>query len=209
MVNAMIPQITNNILHLSKSLAALDAILMQDWELRYYSHNSNWSYREEMGSMRTGSGDHYYILFNSSGIVIKGFCKNIHSETQFIKINALYDEMPACFTESFLKEPAFQTGLVTFVLWKLNDETQWTIRQSSCASAGECAKSLLMILEGNPFTYKSWAEKYYERNIIIDTVIDIYKHVPVTEVLAKRLNPNTNTMLLKTDLHEIGYPCVL
>jgi hypothetical protein len=58
---------------LSQSLAMLDAILSPDWEFRYYSFNSKWNAGEMMASMRNGSGDDYFILFNSSGAIIKGF----------------------------------------------------------------------------------------------------------------------------------------
>src|SRR6185369_15285801 len=58
---------------LSQSMAMLDAILSPDWEYRYYSFNSNWAPDEMMASMRNGSGDEYFILFNSIGAIIKGF----------------------------------------------------------------------------------------------------------------------------------------
>ena len=40
-----------------QSLALLDAILMPDWEYRYYSFDANWSDEEMLASMRDGSGD--------------------------------------------------------------------------------------------------------------------------------------------------------
>jgi len=50
---------------LCQSLATLDAIISPDWEYRYYSFNSKWADGEMMASMRNGSGDDYFILFNS------------------------------------------------------------------------------------------------------------------------------------------------
>ena len=58
---------------LSQSLAMLDAILSPDWEDRYYSFNSKWGKNEMTASMTDGSGDDYFILFNSQGAIIKGF----------------------------------------------------------------------------------------------------------------------------------------
>jgi hypothetical protein len=51
----------------------LDAILEPEWEYRYYSFNSRWSPGEMMASMRDGSGDGYFILFDKHGAAIKGF----------------------------------------------------------------------------------------------------------------------------------------
>jgi len=53
----------NNLLKKTKSLAMLDAIYCQQWDLRYFSHNSKWGEKEEMSSMRSGEGDDYFILF--------------------------------------------------------------------------------------------------------------------------------------------------
>jgi hypothetical protein len=58
---------------LSKALAMLDAILSPEWEYRYYSCNGKWAPGETMASMRNGSGDGYFILFNGHGAAIKGF----------------------------------------------------------------------------------------------------------------------------------------
>src|SRR5262249_50472332 len=58
---------------LLQSLAMLDAILCPEWDLRYYSFNSRWSKGKQMGSMRNGSGDDFFALFNASGCFLKGF----------------------------------------------------------------------------------------------------------------------------------------
>lgn len=55
------------LLQLSKALAMLDAVLSPEWEYRYYSFNSKWDLGESMASMRNGSGDEYFILFNKHG----------------------------------------------------------------------------------------------------------------------------------------------
>lgn len=40
-VVAMLPDIAN-LIRISKAIAMLDAILCEEWEMRYYSFNSNW-----------------------------------------------------------------------------------------------------------------------------------------------------------------------
>ena len=58
---------------LCQSLATLDAIISPEWDYRYYSFNSKWAEGKMMASMRNGSGDDYFILFNSQGAIMKGF----------------------------------------------------------------------------------------------------------------------------------------
>jgi len=48
-------------------MAMLDAILMPEWEYRYYSFNAQRGEGEMMGSMRDGAGDEFFALFNGHG----------------------------------------------------------------------------------------------------------------------------------------------
>jgi hypothetical protein len=68
----MLPDI-DALRRLSQSLAMLDAIISPQWEFRYYSFNSTWGSGEMMASMRNGSGDDYFLLFNAAGAILKGF----------------------------------------------------------------------------------------------------------------------------------------
>lgn len=45
-----------------QSLAMLDAILMADWEFRYFSFNAKWGAGEMMASMRNGAMRNIIIL---------------------------------------------------------------------------------------------------------------------------------------------------
>ena len=63
----------DGLIQLCKALAMLDAILSPEWDYRYYSFNSKWGPGEMMASMRNGSGDEYFILFNEHLAAMKGF----------------------------------------------------------------------------------------------------------------------------------------
>jgi hypothetical protein len=63
----------DDLIRLSKGLAMLDAILSPEWEYRYYSFDSKWRPGVLMASMRNGSGDGVFILFDKHGAAIKGF----------------------------------------------------------------------------------------------------------------------------------------
>ena len=55
-----------------QSMAMLDAILSPEWQFRYYAFNTAWSTGEQMGSMRNGSGDHFFAHFGSAGYGSRG-----------------------------------------------------------------------------------------------------------------------------------------
>lgn len=56
-----------------QAAAMLEAILMPEWEYRYYSYNAHWDEKEQMASMRDGEGEHYFALFQPEGLIIKGY----------------------------------------------------------------------------------------------------------------------------------------
>ncbi len=115
---------------LSQSLAMLDAILSPEWEFRYYSFNSKWSESEMMASMRDGSGDEYFILFNSHGAIIKGFAHEspmspFGDEPPKVWRGVL-DDVPSEF-QDFLSEPAFEIEATTFCIWRRYSDSSWQV----------------------------------------------------------------------------------
>ena len=83
-----------------------------------------------MASMRNGSGDGYFILFNQYGAIIKGFAHESlmspwGSESEQVWPGVL-DEVPSEF-QSFLQEPAFSITEATFCIWRRSDDEAWKI----------------------------------------------------------------------------------
>jgi len=106
---------------LSQSLAILDAVFSPEWECRYYSFNSKWDEGEMMASMRNGSGDEYFILFNDKGAIIKGFAHEspmspYANDAEKVWAGVL-DDVPSDF-KRFLSEPAFSIEDTTFCIWR-------------------------------------------------------------------------------------------
>jgi hypothetical protein len=184
---------------MSQSIAMLDAVIMQDWELRYYSFNAAWSPSNQMASMRNGSGDHYSILFTPSGAAMKGFCHEFGSKPN------CYDGLPQIFEQPFLREPAFVTTDVSFACWNLGQE--WVIRPPDTFAGGECADTLLDVFQG-PEKYQKWAEGYYERQIPLPIVRSVFNHEPLNDRMLAELNSGIDRTQLATDLKEIGYPVI-
>jgi len=195
----------------TRSLATLDTILEPEWEFRYYSFNSKWDKGEQLASMRDGSGSFYFILFNSSGSIIKGFDREsplgIYNEANGTPWPGVLDSVPSAFNE-FLTEPAFFVGEATFCLWREFNDDLW--RTGSIAFPNEedpdGSERLLYILDGDPLTFKEWAEGYHEKSIPIDSIGKIYEHRPLTDELVQSLNPGIEMKDVIEDVEEIGYP---
>src|SRR5580704_9989743 len=104
-----------------KGLAVLDAILMLEWEFRYFSFEVNWAPNERMASMRNGSGDDRFICFAPGGVFFKTFWHEYPHEDP----KRIFAGLPERLS-SQLAEPVFETELVTFGGW--HDGAAWTLR---------------------------------------------------------------------------------
>jgi hypothetical protein len=196
---------------LSQSLAMLDAIMFPEWEFRYYSFNSKWGEGEMTASMRDGSGDEYFILFNPHGAVMKGFAHESPMSPYAAESgkpwSSVLDEVPDEFKD-FLSEPAFSIGDVTFCLWRKNTDSSWQVGSIDYPEGNDPdgSEELLFILDGQPSTYKEFAEEYYDRAVDLAAVGYVYQHKPLTDEIIKMLNADVSKGDLKSDIEEIGYP---
>ena len=201
----------DDLLRISKALAMLDAILSPEWDLRYYSFDSRWAPGEMMASMRNGSGDEYFILFNQQGAAIKGF----DHEAIMSPWNSdegdiwpgMYDGVPDEFS-SFLNEPAFSIEDVTFCLWRRYGDATWQ-RGAVTFPPGDDpdgSEWMLEILAGDPKTYQRFAGEYYEVDLTLPVIEDVYGLKPLTQKLVRGLNREVTVERLESDAVEIGYP---
>ena len=208
---SLLPDI-NNLKLLSQALAMLDAILEPDWDMRYYSFNAHWETDEAMASMRDGSGDDYFILFNPTGAILKGFAhESMMSPYQSTPPRVwpgVLDNVPEIFS-AFLLEPAFTVSDTTFCIWRTQHDASWQQGNIQFPDAvdpnGSADLHLLAILDGNPQTYQQWAEGYYERLVNLSAVTQIYEHRPLSQEIVKLLNAGTSLSDVADDAKEIGY----
>lgn len=201
-----------HLLALLQSLATLDAIMSpNDWDARYYSFNSKWSRAEQMGSMRNGSGDEFYALFNCAGCFIKGFAHESATSLFKSQLSQLWpgmlSDLPADFL-SGLNEPAFSMSEATFCIWRLFTDESWSHGPISFTDGDDPDGSayLLGILDGQPKTYCQFAEDYWESTLPFESVLHVYNHLPITESIVSSLNAETDLRAISNDLAEIGYP---
>jgi len=189
---------------LLQSLAMLDAILMPEWQYRYYSFNAHWRPREMMGSMRDGSGDELFALFTMHGAFLKGFAHE--SDAAAVPSQHFYRDLPIQFQQSS-REPAFAPDDVTFCLWRLIDEPHWscsTVALGSCYDA-DGSSEMLSMFDGVPGTYRAWAIEYYGRDTPLQAIDSVYQHRPLTEQLVVALNPRQSLQRLSSEIVAIGY----
>ena len=199
----------------SQSLAALDAILSPEWQYRYFSFDSRWDRREELASMRNGSGDEYSIVFAPVGAYARGFDHESEMSPYVQSPRAVWpgviDDVPAEF-QQYVAEPAFSdegVPALTFCLWRRRDHARWQHGAVTFPSAGndpDGADRLFEQLDGRPDTYRTYALEYFQTTIELDAISRVYRHEPLSAELLSALNPELSLADIAADLDEIGYP---
>lgn len=196
---------------LCQSLAMLEAILSPEWEYRYYSFNSKWAEAEMMASMRNGSGDGYFILFTAQGAAIKGVAHEApmsswHDEHEQIWPGVL-DQVPDEFA-GFLAEPAFSMDDTTFCLWRRYADSKWLTGdiQYPADEDPDGAEELLGILTSRALAYQAFVQDYYETELPLAAIEQIYEHRLLTDEIVSTLNPDIQLAEITDDIDEIGYP---
>jgi len=194
----------------SQSLAVLDAVLSPEWEHRYYSFDSQWGAGEMMASMRNGSGDEYFILFDRNGAAMKGF----DHESQMSPWSSnggkiwqgIYESLPESFS-AFRNEPAFSMTNVTFCIWREPSDLAWQCGTIAFPEGENPDGSgwMLEALGGDPEVYQEFARDYYEIEIPLPAIEAIYAHAPLTVDLLRQLNPAASLDAVAHDVSEIGY----
>ena len=196
---------------LTQSLAMLDAIMSPEWEYRYYSFNSKWDEGEMMASMSNGSGNEYFILFDSHGAIMKGFdhesAMSPWSTDEEKLWPGIFEDVPEEF-QSFLSEPAFSIEETTFCIWRRYTDSSWQVGRIDYPDGDDPDGSdyMLSILDGRPSSYQVFAESYYEKPLDLDAIERIYTHEPLTNEIVARLNDDITLESLTADIEQIAYP---
>lgn len=184
---------TGELERICKGLAALDAVLCEDWESRYYSFNASWAKGERMASMRNGSGDDWFIVFNRAGAFLKSFWH----EYKRTPATQIYAGLPAEFSRCF-KEPAFSMEWVTFGGW--NAGASWQLR----GDEGPMAEQLA-ILSGKPEAYRAYAASYFELEIAVAPIAHVLAGKKIDAKILAALKSDRTLADLRPEFAEIGY----
>jgi len=218
-----------------KSISALEAIICPEWEFRYYSYQKDWNKNEELCEMRNGHGDQMLILFSDDGVCINGFAHEsemngwkrvainqkksilgkLLSSKNEVKTELIQEiskgvitNLPSVFNDFIFGEPIKSIG-TTFCIWQTNSDKKWKIGELDLPENHykDGSSDLLQLLDGNPLSYKNWAEEYYEEvELKLELVEKLYNNTHLTKVLAMSINATLEDFeKLKSDLDKIGY----
>lgn len=178
----------------SQGLALLDAIIMPEWEHRYFSFNGNWDgcRTEMMASMRDGSGDEYFLHFSEKGAVGKVLYGN-----KMENVSPLLSSVPNHFS-GFKQEAAFNLNNTTFYFWRNHGDETWSVLLNDLKSY-----ALLGFLVGGVLYYHGWAEEYYDRKINLEMLKDVFNTLGINSKQLEILNPELNNDALSEDILEI------
>lgn len=177
----------------AQRLALMDAIIMPDWESRYFSFNKKWSAvkGEMMASMRDGFGGEYFLHFSENGVVGKVF-----DELPLLDFKGFLNCIPDCFSD-FKSEVAFQLSNASFYFWQAKG-FEWVAAPSNL----ENYPNLRFLVEGVDY-YHKWAEDYYERDINLRVLGEVFDCLNITQQQLAVLNSDLTIKDLAEDLQEI------
>jgi hypothetical protein len=222
---------------LCRALATLDAILCPEWHNRYYSYNARWAPGAECASMQNGEGDYWFVHFGAAGALIKGFAHDyVMSPWSLLTAShhggergkglwpGIAEHVPPAF-EAARQEPAFDWENTTFCLWRETTAPVWCVGPLDFPAYSylidddgidvffeedpDGSNFLLDLLDGEPRTYKEFADHYFSAagdGYPLDAIEAIYRLEPLDTALVRRLNPERDLVSLAEDVAEIGYP---
>jgi len=180
------------------ALAALDRLLSPDWYYRYYSFDAAFGPGLQVGSMRNGSGDDFFVGFSAGGVFFKGFdhesSMSPYAQDPLELWPGIYEGCPESL-HGFRDEPAFSTAEnATFALWWDAADPGWRVGVESYAEGEDPDGSewLLDLLGAGPEGYLDFAQGYYEEgaaNLELEFVQQVYAHEPLSETALAKLAP--------------------
>ena len=184
-----------------QGLAALDAMVCEDWAYRYYSFDRAWSPAARLASMRDGSGDEWFLAFAPSGAGAGAFFSaSWHGAPELPPPSASpppYQGIPAAL-EPYVTEPAFSGSPRTYAGWF--DGSSWTLRGQVGALGDE-----LVMLGGDARAYQSHARDYFEIELPLEAIVHVLDGKPIDAALLAELGSNRTLAEVDADLKEIGY----
>ena len=196
----------------ARALAAVEAVVSPEWEYRYFSFDATWADDEQMASMRNGSGDEWSITFTPAGAYLRGFDHESplspYGQQPYRVVAGLLEPVPPELREA-ASDPAWHLDGVpgtTLSLWRLSSDDGWHHGRPEGSPAVPDGSELFDELDGDASTYTAFASDYYEVDVDQGAVEHVYAGRPVTEELARRLNPACDWRSLVDDLRAIGHP---
>ena|ERR1700733_2605227 len=175
-----------------KGIAALDAMVSEDWQYRAYSFTATWG-ADRMASMRNGAGDDWFIVFARAGVFVKSFWHEYEHED----VAAIYKGIPVGLAP-LVREPSFLMEDVTF--GGFHDGTKWTLRGNAKPLVEEFA-----VLSGDAAAYQSYIAAVFDVKLPLDAIAHVLAGKPLDAKLVARITKDRTLAELRAELAEISY----
>ena len=164
--------------------------------------------------MRNGSGDEYSIVFAPAGVYIRGFdhesplCPWERPSPSVAP--GLTERVPDALRRH-VTEPAFSfdgVPSITVCGWREPSSVVWSFGEPldpDLRGEDGGASWLFAELDGQPRTYKAFAEEYYEVNLPLAAVAAVFERQRLTPALVSQLNPEAEFDAVNTEVSQLPY----
>jgi hypothetical protein len=190
------------------ALAMLDAIICPEFQYRYFNFDASWGDDEQMGSMRNGDGDHWFLHLADAGAVLKGFVQDLPRSEAIAMALQVQRRVPAELN-AFLQEPSFEVDSVSFCYWRRSSDRAWskvTHPEAHLEHRYDGSEDYLSILLAPADCYYDYASEYFECEPPLASIEHIFSHGPLTATIVKSLNPQLSMEDAHAAARLIGYP---
>lgn len=200
-------------------MGVLDAIIMPEWQYRYYSFEAPTTHSGDvsLGSMRNGSGDDLHAIFGHVGCVVRGFAHEYpmspYASDPVEVFPGVLSEVPDDFKDCITALHSDWWRDITFCVWRRHSDSCWQRGNINFPEHHghdpDGSGFLLSAYDGRPETYQRWAEDYYSGTrptFSLDAIRSVFEHRPLTAEIIRELNPERSLTELLTEVQQIGYP---
>ena len=189
-------------------LARLNVILCDDDWLRYHKYNCGWSEKEELAEIDDGSGNNMFILFSENGCVVKGFDHESpispHAQDVYKVWDGMYEGLPNHFDE-LISDESIEKEDVTFCFWREYGDSVWSKGEVEFPKGEDDGSGFLLgTIHPNAEKFKDWAEEYYEVDIPLGPLSEVYRNEPITEEIILKINPDGDLETVKRELEALN-----
>ncbi|MES2757736.1 MAG: hypothetical protein V4693_10210 [Pseudomonadota bacterium] len=188
----------------------LDALICPEFQYRYFTFDAAWGDDEQMGAMRNGDGDHWFLHLSDNGAALKGYVQELEQSDTRSLAREVQRRVPAAFN-AFLHEPSFKMDAVSYFYWRRSGDAAWTKVAHPEPGLKHCADGsadYLSILLAPADCYYDYATDYFECEPPIASIEHIYGLAPLTPAIVKSLNPQLSMAEAQASAAAIGYPWV-
>lgn len=170
--------------------------------MRYFDYDPRWGAGGALGSLRTGEGDECWIWFSPKGTVVAGidpqaaFAKKSASE----RLARVYAGIPQA-----LAQAPIEFDDVTFAAWHLPQNGAWSAAPPAERRGDfDGSERLLAFFDDDPATYLRHARTYFERNLTLRDVQQVYAARIDAETVG-RLNPQAKAAPVLAFAKKLGF----